>query len=232
MWPEFGLLVCLTWGPKQSCHVLTGWHHHLLISSRSFHRLIDKAVGQRSGSHGGLGSVVWLLRLCLFSVVSEQHPIKSQRGHSGSSKRERGKKTGTKREQEEEVGKGEGRSDELSVAWEEGTAQGYDWLQAGSEFKTNAQAPALCNGGSKENVGHREGLQTRKAGLGERKQGKKSGKEKKNLWRESATKCPDLCGSLFLQMLAINYKTPQRSHTLETCSFFRILSFLNYLQKE
>lgn len=74
-------------------------------------------MGQGSGWQGGLGPVVRLLRLCLLSVVSEQHPVNSQRGHSGSSKRERGKKsTGTKTEQEEEVGKGEGRSDELSVA--------------------------------------------------------------------------------------------------------------------
>lgn len=71
----------------------------------------------------------------------------------------------------------EGRSDELSVAWEEGRAPGYDWLQAGSEFKANAQALALCNGGRKGDVGHREGPQTRKAGLSEKK--KESEKKKR-----------------------------------------------------
>lgn len=38
-------------------------------------------------------------------------------------------------------------------------------------------------------------------------------KEKKTLWKDSATKCPGLCGSLFPQMLAINYKTPHGAPT-------------------
>lgn len=41
----FELSACLTRALKPSCPVLTGWHHHLLISSRSFHRLMDKATG-------------------------------------------------------------------------------------------------------------------------------------------------------------------------------------------
>lgn len=213
LWSEFGLFACLTRAPKPSCPVLTGWHHHLLISSRSFHWLMDKAEGQGSGWQWGLGPVVLLLRLCLLSVVSEQHPINSQYGHSGSGERKGGKKNmGTKREQEEEVGKGEGRSDELSVAWEEGRAQGYDWLLAGSEFKANAQAPALCNGGRKGDVGHRKGLQTRKAGLGERKWEKKEKRRKKPF--ERILKCPDFCGRLFLQMFNINHKTRHDGHTL------------------
>lgn len=44
-------------------------------------------MGQGRGRHWGLGSVVQPLRPCLHSVVSEQYPIKSQRGHSGSSER-------------------------------------------------------------------------------------------------------------------------------------------------
>lgn len=74
---------------------------------------------------------------------------------------------------------------------------------------------------------------------------KRKEKKKKTLWKDSATKCPDLCGSLFLQMLAINYKTHHGAHThLKHVLFFtmwlkiftnkckRIPSFLNYLERE
>lgn len=112
VWPKFGLFACLIGAPELSCPVLTGWHHHLLISSRSLHRLTDKAVDRGDSWQWGFGSVVQLLRLCLLSVVSEQHPIKSQLCHSGFSESERKKKKkkslGTKREQEEEAGKGGG----------------------------------------------------------------------------------------------------------------------------
>lgn len=174
IWPDFGLFACLTWAPKPSWQVDT-----IIYSSVEGHftdwRIRPWVRGVADSGAWGLGPVVWL---CLLSVVSEQYPIKSQHGYSGSSKRERGwGGMGTKREQEEEVGKEEGRSDGLSVAWEEGRAQGYDWLQAGSKFKADAQAPALCNGGRKGDVGHREGLQTRKVGLGKRKRRKKERKE-------------------------------------------------------
>lgn len=75
--PDFGLFACLTQAPKPSCPVLTGWHHHLLISSRSFHRLMDKAVGQGSGWQGGLwacclaAEAVFTLR-CLWAAPRQQ----------------------------------------------------------------------------------------------------------------------------------------------------------------
>lgn len=50
---NFGLFARLTWALKPSCPVLTSWHHHLLISLRSFHRLMDKAMGQGSDWQGG-----------------------------------------------------------------------------------------------------------------------------------------------------------------------------------
>lgn len=122
--------------------------------------------------------------------------------------KEEKKITGTKREQEEEAGKGEGRSDELSVAWEEGRAQGYDWLQARSEFKANAQAPALCKVGRKGGCGAQRGAckQERQVLVkeSEKKEKREEKEGKKTLWKDSATKWPGLCGGLFLQMWAIN----------------------------
>lgn len=162
VWPKFGLFACLIGAPELSCPVLTGWHHHLLISSRSLHRLTDKAVDRGDSWQWGFGSVVQLLRLCLLSVVSEQHPIKSQLCHSGFSESERKKKKkkvwGQRENRRKRRGRGEGRSDELSVAWEEGRAQGYDWLQARSEFKANAQARARCKVGRKGGYGAQRGV--------------------------------------------------------------------------
>lgn len=216
--PEFGLFwAWLKWAPKPSCPVLTGWHHHLLISSRSFHRLMDKAVGQGSGWLWVLGPVVRCWG-CVYSSLSlSSTPSTASVAILDPARGKGGKKTcGQKENRRKRWGRGEGRSDELSVAWEEGRAQGYDWLQAGSEFKANAQAPALCNGGRKGDVGHREGAANKKGRSWWKKvvKKKRGEKEKKNtLWKDSATKCPDLCGSLFLQMLAINYKTHHGAHT-------------------
>lgn len=118
----------------QSQAVLS-WHHHLLISSRSFHRLMDKAMGQRNGWQWGLESVVQLLRLCLLSVVCEQHPIKSQHGHSGSSKKERGKNMETKRKKGER-----GRGGAMSCLWPERREGPGIWLITG-RVRVQGQCP-------------------------------------------------------------------------------------------
>lgn len=165
----------------------------------------------------GFGSVVQLLRLCLLSVVSEQHPIKSQLCHSGFSESERKKKKkkvwGQRENRRKRRGRVEGRSDELSVAWEGGRAQGYDWLQARSEFKANAQARARCKVGRKGGCGAQRGACKQERQVLVKESLKKKEKKKKTLWKDSATKWPGLCGALFLQMLAINLKIHHASHT-------------------
>lgn len=216
IWPEFELFACLTWSPKPSCPVLTGWHHHFLISSRSFHRLMDKAVGKGSGWQWGLGPVVQLRRLCLLSVVLEQHPIKSQHGHSGSSKRERGKKTWGQRENRRRGGEG-GRGGAMSCLWperREGPRDMTDYRR-GQSSRPMPRPQLSVMGAGRGMWGTERGRKQERQVLVKERGGKKEKrrKEKNTLWKDSATKCPGLCGSLFLQMLPINYKTHHSAST-------------------
>lgn len=205
-WPEFWLLVV----NELQNQAVVSWQVDTIIYSSVQGHFTDWQIRQcarmEDGWQQGLGSVVQQLRLSLLSVVSEQHPIKSQHGHCGFSKREkREKNMGTKREQEEEVGKGQRRGDELSFAWEEGRAQGYDWLQAGAEFKANAQAPALCNGGRKGMWGTERGCKQERQVL-VKKSKKRNGEEKKCSERilvENGQVCAVVC------FYAINHKTCQ-----------------------
>lgn len=208
-WEVYGLnLGCLLVLQELQSQAVLSWQVDTIIYSSVQGHFTDWWIRPRargvadSGALGLLfgywGCVCSPLSLSSTPSTASTAILDPERGGGGGTMR-------TKREQEEEVGKGEGRSDELSVAWEEGRAQGYDWLLAGSEFKANAQAPALCNGGRKGDVGHRKGPQTRKAGLGERKWGKKEKRRKKNplkgFWNVqiSVVDCSFRCSPLIIK---------------------------------
>lgn len=183
---------------------------------------MDKATGQRSGWQRGLESVVQLPRLCLLSVVSEQHPIKSQRGHSGPSERERGKNMETKRRR---WGGWEGGA--MSCLWperREGPRDMTDYRQGQSSRPM--PRPQLSVMGQEGGCGAQRGAANKKGRSWWKKVEKRKRKRrKKSLSKDSATKCPGLCGSLLLQMLSINHETYRGA---QRCSFIAV--YLNRWQ--
>lgn len=125
---------------KPSCPVLTGWHHHLLISSRSFHRLMDKAEGHGSSCQGSLWArclavdAVFTLR-CLRAAPHQQPAWPFWIGREGE-----GEKNGTKREQEEEVGKRGAREERWAVCGLWGGKGPGIWLITG-RVRVQGQCP-------------------------------------------------------------------------------------------
>ena len=157
----------------------------------------------------------------MLSVVSEQHPINSQRGHSGSGERKGGKKIWGQRENRRKRW-GRGRGGAMSCLWperREGPRDMTDYWR-GQSSRPMPRPQLSVMGAGRGMWGTERGCKQERQVL-VKESGRKKEKRRKKPF-ERILKCPDFCGRLFLQTFTINHNTPRRSHTI-TCKCKSIL---------